>query len=140
MKPPAAIFSASFKAIFAIFLFSGLSIFFLLSEASADGNKLLKDCQEAEYFIDHKNFRSPNTPEIGEFWYCTGITEGVRSSLVMFNKHLPKHMRACFPGDGIMTEQSVRVVLKFLRENPNMLHMEDAPLIWLAYVKAFPCK
>jgi hypothetical protein len=140
MKPLSAILSASSKAIFALALFSSFSIFFFSSEASADGSKLLKDCQEVEYFIDNQKFRSPDNQEIGQFYYCVGMTEGVRSSLVMFNKYLPKNMRACFPGDGIMKEQSIRVVLKFLRENPNMLHQEDALLIWLAYIKAFPCK
>ncbi len=45
----------------------------------------------------------------------------------------------CFPEKGIKNDQGVRVVIKYLKDNPAKLHENEILLIMLAYANAYPC-
>jgi len=48
-------------------------------------------------------------------------------------------MHGCIP-DSIKTIQGARIVVKYLNDHPERLHVPDTRLILMAMVDAFPCK
>jgi hypothetical protein len=60
--------------------------------------------------------------------YCSGLVAGVSSA----------SPRVC-PDDGVTGGQQIRVVLKYLQDHPEELHLDDALLVDRALAKAFPC-
>lgn len=103
----------------------------------ADGNRLLADCQSIEQFMDKGESR--NDTGSG---FCMGLIQGVRTSMQVLNDLLePKYReyRVCFPDGGINNGQGVRVVLKYLRNNPEILNMDESVLVMRAYKNAYPC-
>ena len=51
-----------------------------------------------------------------------------------------KSKRVCFPKEGIANEQAVRIVVKYLKDNPNRLHENEIALIMIALMHAYPCE
>lgn len=82
----------------------------------ADGNRLLNSCQSAEKFLDNDDTRDG----VGA-GFCIGLIQGVRSSMQIFNDVLEPKYHTCWPNGGIDNGQAIRVVLKFLRSNPEIL-------------------
>lgn len=104
--------------------------------ASADGNKFLEQCQAAESFLDKKQSRNETSAA-----YCFGLLEGVRETMQYLNELLePRARVVCWPPKGINNAQSVRVVLKYMRDNPNKLHEDPVFLTMMSFRDAFPCK
>lgn len=105
--------------------------------ASADGNKLLQECQEAERYLDSKEIQ--NELAIGK---CLGLLEGVRQTLMILEDH--PEINICWPKAegrvGIKNGQAVRVVLNYLRRNPAQLNHNQVALAILAFGDAYPCK
>lgn len=101
--------------------------------AYADSNKLMDQCVEAENFMDRKSVGRSNSLEIG---YCFGFLQGVRNMLQIFDKE----MKVCWPKNGIENGQAVRIVLKYMRENPNKLHEDQLLTVILAFREAYPCR
>ena len=48
-------------------------------------------------------------------------------------------IKACFPEKGIDNGQATRVVVKYLKNNPALLHEDEVLLIILAFLEAYPC-
>jgi hypothetical protein len=105
--------------------------------ALADGNKLLENCQQAVRAIDKTTNPSDEALFVGR---CFGMVEGVRNTMVILNSALPDKIKVCFPKNGIDNGQAVRIVDKFLRDNPAMLDQPDTFLIMVAFKQAYPCK
>ena len=114
-------------------LLSALFFFLAFSPAwAADGNHLLQKCKATE--LKH------TTPSEDIDWgYCMGTVHGVGSTIRDLGSFLPPNLRICIP-DGVTTGQNVKVVLKYLKDNPEQLHRDDTVLIHFALRKAFPCK
>ena len=58
-------------------------------------------------------------------------------------KHAPENvaMHICFPEDGsVKLGQSARIVVKWLKENPDKLHWRGETVVLLALRQAFPRK
>ncbi|WP_223592418.1 Rap1a/Tai family immunity protein [Pseudomonas sp. A-R-19] len=102
-----------------------------------DGNELLEGCQ-AMIQTDDTGEAPPVNLIIGA-GQCLGIVEGVRMTMFYLNGSLPEAARVCFP-KGVTTGQGARVVVKYLKDNPEELHEDATSLIFFAYHKAFPCK
>lgn len=105
-----------------------------------DGNDLLRDCTFA---------RAAQTEPLGTqsdallAGRCFGMVRGI----VSFRELIFPYMEGngftkpvCFPEQGIAVEQAVRVVLKYLNDHPEKLHMDDAILVAVALADAFPCR
>jgi hypothetical protein len=101
----------------------------------ADGNELLENCRASILYMD----RTPNSDSFGS-GLCLGITEGVLNTMVALGPQLAKESRICLPDDGIKAGQAVRVVYKYLQDNPATLHLEDTTLVRIAFQRAYPCK
>jgi hypothetical protein len=120
-------------------LLVALSFFLAFSPAWADGNKLLEGCQNAERILDDKGKElSPN--QITSANFCAGIVQGVGTTYFTLGPSLPQGQKPCFPAGGIKNEQGVRIVLKFLRDNPNILDINESLVALAAFKAAFQCK
>jgi hypothetical protein len=103
----------------------------------ADGNKLLSECQAAVRFMDNNN--DVNNDEYGQ-GKCLGTVEGVIGMTMLLNGDLPKKLQMCYPKGGISNGQGIRILVKFLQENPKILNLDATVLTKVALADAYPCK
>jgi hypothetical protein len=107
------------------------------------GNELLEDCKQALRVIDGDTTLTDKEWVDGS--HCTGYilgvvdgyaeTEAAEKARLHFSSSL-----ICFPKEGFLgTPQVVRLVVKYLRDNPKNLHDHAALLILLAFQEVFPC-
>lgn len=106
-----------------------------------DGSSLLRKCSLAVRTFDGEKLSSTDAVD-GAF--CVGYIWGNHDTdfmVQMLEEHdkitLMKH--ACPPSNA-STEQAVRVVVKYLRENPERLNMPASVLVTDAIRSSFPCK
>ena len=109
------------------------------SAARADGNELLNQCESAE--------RSQNTPELLakdniliKTMQCYALVQGARETMYIFNSSAPAHLKTCFPANSINNGQTARIVVQYLRNNPQSLHLPEVALIFRALRHAYPCR
>jgi hypothetical protein len=108
------------------------------ANVKSDGNALLGNCLAAENFLDNNDAKGVSMFDVG---YCMGLVRGVADTMVTestFNKH-DKFFDICFPNKGIGTGQLIRVVVKYLKNNPERLHFNDSILISFALKRVFAC-
>ncbi|MGE7816532.1 Rap1a/Tai family immunity protein [Pseudomonas sivasensis] len=103
--------------------------------ASANGLSLLAQCHEAIKAMDGDS--KVNMLGVGS---CFGMIEGVRNTMQILNSKLMPDFKTCFPTKGITNEQGIRIVVKFLEDNPAQLDQLDTTLTIMAYRAAYPCK
>ena len=89
------------------------------------GNKLLKFCEEG--------MKTP--PDYQQSAYCNGYITGAVDGMF----YLDTQKRLCPPKEATR-EQVTRIVVKYLKENPQRLHEDYTPIIFSAITEAFPCK
>jgi hypothetical protein len=77
--------------------------------------------------MDDHNY-SENNFEAFRDGYCIGLVNGVTNA----------SPQVC-PDEAVTTGQTVRVVLKYLEDHPEELHLNNAVLAEKALAKAFPC-
>jgi hypothetical protein len=106
-----------------------------------DGNSLLRKCSLDVRALDGEKLSSA---DIAEGAFCVGYISGIHDAdymVQMLEEHekttLMKH--GCPPSNA-STEQVVRVVVKYLRDNPERLHMPASVLVTDAVRSSFPCK
>lgn len=104
---------------------------------ASDGNDLLHNCQLAVRLMDGDKMPPDDILDSGK---CFGMVEGVQGTLMNYERQIPQNLRGCFPDGGIKNAQAVRVVSKYLHENPAKLNIDASTLTILAYIDAFPCK
>ncbi len=107
-------------------------LLFSSNQASAiflTGNELLPKCEEFVTKTDHY-FDSAICQA-----YIIGITD---ASITFVNwNNMEKDM--CLP-DNVGSRKLVRVVIKYLQEHPEDLHLSASSLVLNAFIKAFPCE
>lgn len=101
-----------------------------------DGNELLGQCQYYIKLVDGGTVRTDAHFDAGE---CGGFVDGVVTSTIFYSDDLNKDGKFCVPGTATHS-QMVRVVVKYLKDNPKMLNKERTGLVWLALKDAYPCK
>jgi hypothetical protein len=104
--------------------------------ANGDGNELLKMCQYATRYMDNEKVNT-NLFEQGR---CIGIVEAVIGVTLYRNDVVPTNFKVCFPESGITTGQGVRVLVKWLKENPAILNEDNVLLTMSAFADTYPCK
>lgn len=117
-------------------LLFALSFVLMLSPAWADGNKLLRNCKATLRVWDNN---SNSTDDLMNSALCIGYITGIWDTILTFQAGSDKIKGACFP-ENATTGQMVRVVVKFLEENPKDLHNPEAILVLKTFNINFPCK
>lgn len=92
------------------------------------GNWLLGSCQAAVKTFDDPSYHE-DLYEAYRDGYCRGLVMGVSAASPLI----------C-PDDNVIHSQQVRVVLKYMQDHPEDLHLEGTQLVYEALKKAFPCK
>ncbi len=87
---------------------------------ATNGNELLEYCQTA---------LTEAPGDASSIGYCFGYVGGASDALPW---------DFC-PPEGVDGEQRIRVVVKYLEDNPKVLHHNAADLIHMAFLEAFPC-
>jgi hypothetical protein len=105
-----------------------------MAERKYDGNELLGQCQQYIKLADSD--QSFNHIQAG---ICTGLVEGVISTVVFYSGVLKKDEKFCMP-DNVVNAQMVRIVVKYLKDNPKQLNKMNTVLILDAFKDAYPCK
>jgi hypothetical protein len=104
-----------------------------LAEYKGDGNELLNSCNMA--------LRSMGGEVVDNYFAvgtCLGFTQGIRQVLIYQQEQLSPAARVCFP-KGMTNGQGVRIVLKYLEDNPAELQRPGSSLVYEAYKAAYPC-
>jgi hypothetical protein len=109
------------------------------SHVLADGNALLQQCKDALTVVDGGAGKSAFGGGV-----CLGKIEGALDGIEMARgyysassgKALPPFI--C-PPESVTREQQLRIVVKYLKENPEKLHEPEVTSIALAMAFAFPC-
>lgn len=111
-----------------IFLMSGQNT---LAQDKPNGNTLLQQCNAAVRRIDAiKTGGDPgNALEQQAAEYCVGYINGF----------VDADERHC-PPEGVTMQQYIRVIIKFLNDHPEKLHLGRAHLVDEALGSAFPCQ
>ena len=101
-----------------------------------DGNELLVECQHYIKLVDGGTVRNDVHFDAGT---CVGFVLGVANAVYYYSDELKKDQKFCVP-DNASNSQLVRVVVKYLNDNPKILNEERMSLVWLALMDAYPCK
>jgi hypothetical protein len=91
------------------------------------GNWLLVSCQVSVRSMDDTASRG-NTLDSYREGFCNGLVEGVSDA----------SSKVCRKEE-VTNGQELRVVLKYLQDHPEELHLRNSALVEKALVKAFPC-
>ena len=103
-----------------------------------DGNQLLKQCQAV---INREAGQHLTGDEEDDSLLCLAYIEGTLDTQGAVQDMHPdlKTFRYCIP-DNVPLVQSVRIIVKFLKEHPDKLHIRASLLLLGALSDAFPCK
>ncbi|WP_223630419.1 Rap1a/Tai family immunity protein [Pseudomonas atacamensis] len=105
------------------------------SAMALDGNGLLSSCQTTIKYSEGDKNVSPF--DVGQ---CTGMVDGVEGTIFVLNDSVSSNMKSCYPSAGTTNIQKARIVVKYLQEHPDQLHLPASMLTVIAYMSAFPCK
>jgi hypothetical protein len=115
-----------------------LIAFLLLAYPSfsyADGNEFLANCKVTLEMIDDKQ-TSGSAFSAGS---CMGTIQGMRYMNSLYEPELSKEEAFfCIP-EKAQAGQLIRVVVKYLQENPSKLHQHEALLITFAFSEVYSC-
>lgn len=103
---------------------------------SGDGNELLTQCQYYIKLVDGGTVRNDMHFDAG---MCGGFVQGVATSTDHYSEFIPSKLKFCTP-DTVTKSQLVRIVLKYLKDNPKDLNEGRMVLVWRAFLDAYPCK
>jgi len=105
---------------------------------SKNGVELLKKCASVLRHIDREEKLSPLSMMDSAF--CVGLIQGVSNTNAFYAADPKFKPYMCMPEKGVNNEQGARIVVKFLTERPEKLHMNDTLLVIVALRDAFPCE
>jgi hypothetical protein len=106
---------------------------------AATSNELLEHCEQAINMLDQKELRANDRAFA---FYCIGYVTGLREMNIGYpltdfiNKN---HKWFCEP-EGASTAQGIRIIVKYLKEHPEDLHLDMGVGSLTALAQAFPCK
>jgi Rap1a immunity proteins len=104
-----------------------------------DGNRVLEYCTSSVQFMDNGSFSS-GTQSTQASW-CTGYVTGAMQALDLARRLSDMQDQRNYPClAGVASGQAVRVIVKYLRENPEKLQERAVTLSLAALQRAFPCK
>lgn len=113
---------------------------------SVKGEDLLRSCKVFIKLLDEGISSRDTTEHMHCKWFVLGVFTGVAAgSVYAANKVYGDTSKAkslipyCMPAE-VGLKQTVRVVVKYLEDNPKSLQLASPSLVVQALIKAFPCK
>lgn len=106
----------------------------------ANGSELLGQCQDLLRVYDGSSAK-----DLSAAGQCLGKLDGTIAGLevargfYMDDVKQPLRPIICWPKYVVTKDQSLRIVVKYLKEHPENLHLGDSTLITVALIYAFPC-
>jgi len=146
--------SSSSPRLFCVLLVAGFSSAPQMSWG--DGNDLLRACKEGIRMMEGEKLSS-NAVSGATFCsgYISGFSDGMAST-AGFNaskrinakdvtadvalQEVRKFSIFCIYGNKVTNLQKTRVVVRYLEQNPQLLHEPESILVTRALSEAFPCK
>lgn len=108
-----------------------------LASAQVEGSEILRGCGATVKQAD--GVRVTDREAIESIW-CTGYISGITDGLRIAPELLGQRPFFCMPQKGVSNDQIIRVIVKYLRENPEQLHQSGRSSALVALTKAFPCR
>ena len=71
--------------------------------------------------------------------YCASYVSGFLDAMSITTTVTQSKKVVCTPDHGITNDQAARLLVKYLRENPDTLHQSGRMSLFVALAKAFPC-
>lgn len=112
-------------------LIAAISSSFAIAKDIGSGNHLLNACNT--FMSDNKQDMSYS--EGLDAGYCVGLVSGIAETIISSDSPT-----ACFPKSSVTREQTVRIVVKYLNNHPEQLHLSASSLVMVSFEEAFPCK
>lgn len=103
-----------------------------------DGSALLAVCGEFVATMD-RGERNISDKELTSMVACTSYTRGFSHGVAVMSKE-PEQGNGYCVDPSVSGGQIARVVVKYLRENPQILHFHPGVLVDRALREGFPCK
>lgn len=120
-----------------------LLILFCSPHAVAQGIDSAQKLEAACKLVD----TATNFEEAAEARHCLGYVAGVADGIGMIQAFIAILMNEkqrdvpfgpCFPEGGISSDQTRRIFLKYLADNPDQLHEAARSTVFVALTKTFP--
>ena len=123
------------------FIFAFCAVLFLINNHTyaksggvfRTGTNLLNNCSLFIKLAEGKDLTSLD--QAFNIGLCAGFIEGIIKSEYT---HKDKKL-FCSPKESIKIDQAVRIVVKYVNDNPQNLHSDSILLVFSALMKAFPC-
>jgi hypothetical protein len=122
-----------FFYLFSILFVMGMPTLSSAQETRFSGEDLLNKCGKSQKYLDNGNLT--NLEEINQSTYCLGVLAGITGYNATMTELDRDHLYC--PPSGITTSQQVRVLVKFLENNPKLLNDNGFVLAVLALSKAY---
>lgn len=103
-----------------------------------DGSHLLKQCRKLVQYKEATGTTLADTDFIG-VTYCAAYLGGFLDGHMMTHLLNEQPPAFCSPFDGIGGEQGARIVVKWLNDHPEKLHLDNGLVVMMAMQDAFPC-
>jgi hypothetical protein len=115
----------------------GLSIQCSAAAQGPDGSTFLRACNAA---VKQSDGGKVSDEEGVHSLYCIGYVSGFLDAMSLTVTTTGAKRNVCLPQAGITNDQAIRIFVKYLRDNPAILHETGRTSLYLALAKAFPCK
>jgi len=106
-------------------------------EYKSDGNELLRDCKANIEVLD--NPKKAGQDDFIKLTSCLNILHGLLDMHEIYTQMFNSPKIFCVP-ESVNLGQLAQVVVKYLNDNPQILHELDTLLIIKALKNAYPCK
>jgi hypothetical protein len=119
-------------------LLIAVSMFAAAPVMAYDGNKLIKYCKLALETYD-KRISIQQQVDVN---VCLATVQAVYDTVSEFERIVSvekPNVFTCLP-DSLVLRQKIKVVYIYLRDHPEKLHLNGAPLIMAAFAEAYPCQ
>lgn len=102
-----------------------------------DGGGMLRTCT---FSIRDADGERLDGKELTLGLYCSSYVEGFLDGIALTAETTRATKNVCLPSSGITSEQAIRIFVKYLRSNPEVLHESGRSSLYIALAKAFPCR
>ena len=106
------------------------------TDLARDGNQFLEDCTQAIRSMDGETLTGH---QVNLNLHCVAYIEGFTDAQLWYVLVMNGPPLYCSP-EGVKVGQATRIVVKWMKEHPESLHLEKGFITGIALRIAFPCE